>query len=116
MATSISPILLRRQGEISLVTGLMRRPNGVAISPDGKLLYVADSQLNTIVAFHLDAKGRVSQERLLIPGNALSNLAPVEGTPDGLRVAESGNLNIACRGIAVCTPECKPPRIWARCI
>jgi gluconolactonase len=87
------------EGELSLVTGSMRRPNGVALSPDGKLLYVADSQLKTIVAFDLDAKGKASRERLLISG--------LEGSPDGLRVAESGNLYIACRGIAVYTPEGK---------
>lgn len=86
-------------GELSLVTRSMRRPNGVTVSPDGKLLYVADSDLKTVVAFDLDAQGNASGERVLISG--------IEGTPDGLRVAESGNLYVACRGIAIYTPEGK---------
>ena len=84
------------EGQISLVSSSMSRPNGIALSPDGRLLYVADSQLKTIVAFDLDVKGNASRERLLISG--------VDGTPDGLRVAQSGNLYVACRGIAIYTP------------
>jgi gluconolactonase len=34
-------------------------------------------------------------------------ISGVDGTPDGLRVAESGNLYIASRGIAVYTPQGK---------
>ena len=41
------------EGRMSLVTASMHRPNGVAISPEGKILYVADSTDRTIVAFDL---------------------------------------------------------------
>ena len=86
-------------GQITLVSRSLRGPNGVALSPDGKLLYVSDSTARTIVAFDVDAKGDVTHERLFISG--------VEGTPDGLRVAASGNLYIAARGIAVYTAQGK---------
>jgi len=79
-------------GKISLIAK-MSRPNGVAITPDGHTLYVADSQEKKIIAYDLDAEGNASNGRTFISG--------IDGTPDGLRVAENGNLYIACRGIAI---------------
>ena len=86
------------KGKVTLIAR-MPRPNGVALTPDGKTLYVADSQEKKILAYDLDAQGNASRERLVI--------ANIEGTPDGLRVAANGNLYIACRGIAIYTPEGK---------
>lgn len=85
-------------GKISLIAK-MTRPNGVALTPDGKTLYVADTQERKIMAYDLDAQGNASRERVFISG--------IDGGPDGLRVAANGNLYIACRGIAIYTPEGK---------
>jgi gluconolactonase len=85
-------------GKISLVAK-MTRPNGVALTPDGKTLYVADTQQRKIMAYDLDAQGNASRERVFIDG--------IDGGPDGLRVAANGNLYIACRGIAIYTPDAK---------
>jgi gluconolactonase len=87
------------QGAISLITPKMKRPNGVAVTPDGRTLYVADSEERKILAYDLDADGKTSRERVFI--------SDIEGTPDGFRVAENGNLYIACKGIAVYTPAGK---------
>jgi gluconolactonase len=86
------------QGKVSLIAK-MPRPNGVALTEDGRTLYVADSQEKKIIAYDLDAEGNASHERTFISG--------IEGTPDGLRVAANGNLYIACRGIAIYTPDAK---------
>jgi gluconolactonase len=86
-------------GEMSVITKSLKRPNGVALSPDGSILYVADSTERTLVAFDLDGRGNASRERVLIRG--------IDGSPDGLKIAESGNLYIACRGVAVYTPQGK---------
>jgi gluconolactonase len=86
-------------GAISLVAKSLDRPNGVALSTDGRILYVADSSARTITAFDLDEQGGTSGQRTFI--------RDIAGSPDGLRVAESGNLYIACRGIAVYSPEAK---------
>ena len=86
------------EGAISLVAK-MARPNGVALTPDGKTLYVADTQQRKIMAYDLDAHGNASRERVFISG--------IDGGPDGLRVAANGNLYIACRGIAIYTPDGK---------
>ncbi len=91
------------QGRISLITNKLPRPNGVALTPNGRTLYVADSQERKIYAYDLDSKGNASRERVLI--------ADIEGTPDGLRVAQNGNLYVACRGIAVYTANGKRIRM-----
>jgi gluconolactonase len=86
-------------GELSLITRSLKRPNGVALTPDGRTLYVADSERKKIFAFDLDSIGNASSQREFIP--------ETDGSPDGLRVAENGNLYIACRGIAIYTPAGK---------
>ena len=86
------------QGKITLIAK-MTRPNGVALTQDGRTLYVADSQDKKILAYDLDAQGNASHERTFI--------ANMDGTPDGLRVAANGNLYIAARGIAVYSPTAK---------
>jgi gluconolactonase len=86
-------------GEISLVTDKLPRPNGVAITPDGKTLYVADSAERKIYAFDLDSKGEASNQHVAV--------SEIPGTPDGLRVAANGNLYIACKGIGIYTPAGK---------
>ncbi len=86
------------QGNISLVAK-MSRPNGVTLTPDGRTLYIADTMKRKIVAYDLDADGNPSHERVFISG--------INGGPDGLRVAASGNVYIAARGIAVYSPAGK---------
>jgi gluconolactonase len=87
------------EGKLSLITRKMARPNGVALTPDGRTLYVADSEERKILAWDLDANGNATRERVFIVGTA--------GSPDGLRVAENGNLYIAAKGIAVYSPAGK---------
>jgi gluconolactonase len=83
-------------GQISLIAK-MPRPNGVTLTPDGRTLYVADTSERKIMAYDLDAEGNATNERVFI-----SN---IDGGPDGLRVAANGNVYIACRGIAIYTPQ-----------
>jgi gluconolactonase len=87
------------QGKLTLINGELPRPNGVALTPDGRILYVTDSQERKILAYDLDADGNPSGERVFI--------SDTDGTPDGLRVAENGNIYIACRGVAIYTPAGK---------
>jgi galactose mutarotase-like enzyme len=61
-------------GAVSLVTK-MTRPNGVALTPDGKTLYVDDTTDRKVVAFDLDAAGNASNERVFLSG--------LDGAPDG---------------------------------
>jgi gluconolactonase len=85
-------------GKVSLVAK-MTRPNGVALTPDGKTLYVADTSDRKIMAYDLDAAGNTTNERVFI--------SDISGSPDGLRVAANGNVYIAAGPILVYTPNGK---------
>lgn len=87
------------KGGLELIARPEGRPNGIALSPDGKILYVANSDERNVRAYDLDRQGRASNERVLVSG--------IEGVPDGLTVDEKGNLYVAARAIAVYTPEGK---------
>ena len=87
------------KGPMELVAKPKGRPNGLAFSPKGNLLYVANTDDRNIVVYDVDKNGRTSNERVL-----LSN---IDGPPDGIRVDEKGNLWITCRGVAVYTAEGK---------
>lgn len=90
---------LTPRNEISAVWKGDTRPNGIALSPNGRILYVADSDARAVRAFDLDRQGNASAERILIKG--------VEGVPDGLRVDEKGNLWLAAKGVIIYAPDGK---------
>ncbi len=87
------------KGELSLVAQWKTRPNGVTLSPDGKILYVADSDLHTVERFDLDRMGNASGERVFLAG--------ISGVPDGLRTDEHGNLYVAANSVFIYNPEAK---------
>ncbi len=75
-------------GEVTAVAEGLLGPNGLAFSPDEKLLYVVESRARPnrrILAFDVDPTGRLlSGQRVLIDAGP--------GTPDGFRVDIHGNL------------------------
>jgi gluconolactonase len=87
-------------GKMSLISKPKGRPNGIALSPNGKILYVANTDERNIRAYDLDKKGNASNERVLI--------ADLPGGPDGLKTDVKGNLYITARGIAVYSPQGQP--------
>jgi gluconolactonase len=88
---------LSPKGELSAAARWPKRPNGVALSPNGRILYVAGSDERVIRAYDVDRQGSASNERVLITG--------IQGVPDGLKTDEKGNLWVACEGLAVYSPE-----------
>ena len=81
------------RGPLALVAKLASRPNGLALSPNGRVLYVTDSDRRSVDAYDLDRNGQPAGQRTLI--------ADTGAIPDGIRVDEKGNLYVAARGIAV---------------
>lgn len=75
------------------------RPNGIALAPTGKVLYVVNSDERNVRAYDIDKNGDTANERVLI--------AKLDGIPGGLRVDDKGNLYIAANGIAVYSAEGK---------
>lgn len=81
------------RGELSIVARWPKRPNGVALSPNGRILYVAGSDERLIRAYDLDRQGNATNERVLVTG--------IEGVPDGLKTDEKGNLYVAAAGVLI---------------
>lgn len=75
------------KGELRLVAKPAGRPNGVAFSPNGHVLYVTNSDEHNVRAYDVDHSGDLSNERVLVSG--------VNGVPDGIRADEKGNLYVA---------------------
>ena len=84
-------------GAIEAIARLQTRPNGIAISPDGNVLYVANTDERNVRAYDLDRDGRASHERVVI-----QNLA---GGPDGMRVDAKGNIYLAAAGVQIYSPD-----------
>jgi len=87
------------KGQLTVVAKPAGRPNGIALSPNGRILYVANSDERNIRAYDVDRDGETSNERV-----AVSN---IDGIPDGIRVGENGNLYVAAKVIAIYSPEGK---------
>lgn len=81
------------KGEMEAVARWKTRPNGIALSSDGKILYVSDSDRHAVVAFDLDGRGAASNPRDVI--------TEIHGVPGGLRVDATGRIYVAARGLAV---------------
>ncbi|KMM85511.1 gluconolactonase [Pseudomonas taetrolens] len=78
-------------GELACVADDFEQPNGLAFSPDGQTLYVADSARShdPEAAHHIRALQVIDNCRL----GASTILAQIEpGIPDGLRVDVQGNI------------------------
>ena len=79
---------LDAQGNVQLLTHDMAQPNGLAFSPDGKRLYVDDSERKDIRVYDFLPGGKLANGRLF----GREEGGPHEGVPDGMRVDRDGNL------------------------
>jgi gluconolactonase len=91
---------ISRKGDLEVVAKPKGRPNGIALSPDGRMLYVSNSDEKNVRAYDLNKNGEASNERTLISG--------MEGVPDGICVDEKGDLYVAANHVLVYSPEGKP--------
>jgi len=84
---------LTPNGEVTLLTDRMTRPNGIAFSPDEKTLYVANSDTNSAVwmAFPVKADGTLGEGKVFFDATSLVK-AGKKGLPDGMKVDLAGNL------------------------
>lgn len=75
-----------------LLTDELSRPNGIALSPDERKLYVANSDPEKAIwmEYLLDSRGNIDQGRVFYDATAFVGKEP--GLPDGLKVDEHGNL------------------------
>jgi gluconolactonase len=68
------------------------RPNGVVLSPNGSVLYLAIWNTRQIMAYDVAPDGSLSNDRLFANAGILANGQPHSGRPDGMTVDANGNL------------------------
>ncbi|MCC6444099.1 MAG: SMP-30/gluconolactonase/LRE family protein [Armatimonadetes bacterium] len=109
---------LSPRGKLTLLVKDFDRPNGLALSPDEKTLYIADSsERSHIRAFDVKPDGTLANGRLLTD---LKGLEP--GVPDGMKVDARGNIfSTGPGGVWVIAPDgrtlgiIRVPEVAANC-
>ena len=94
-------------GTVSLLIADLTFPNGVALSPDQRTLYVAQSDpvRAVVMAYDLSPGGQTSSGRVLKDFTALVG-ADHPGLPDGLAIDAQGHLFVTGPGgIHILTPQ-----------
>jgi len=99
--------VLDRAGSITLLDSTLTRPNGIALSPDEKTLYVANSDAKRALwmAYDVTTDG-VTNPRIFF--DVTSMLPERQGVPDGLKIDKRGNLYATGPGgVLILSPQGK---------
>ena len=83
---------LSKDGLLTLLTDELSRPNGLALSPNEKTLYVAnaDGERAIWMAYPLNEDGTLGKGKVLYDATPLVGKEP--GFPDGIKVDRHGNV------------------------
>jgi gluconolactonase len=102
---------VNRKGKLLRIVQGVERPNGLALSPDERTLYIANTAGEGIVALALDRDGDAKKARifarLAMPPPAPAGAPPVTGSgADGIAVDEKGRVYVATAvGVQVFSEE-----------
>ncbi|HYM14382.1 MAG TPA: SMP-30/gluconolactonase/LRE family protein [Dehalococcoidia bacterium] len=88
-------------GELTLLASDFDRPNGLALSPDERTLYVADTSRHHVRAFDVGPDGALSNGRVFAQMRD-------DGRPDGMKVDRDGQLWVCAAGIEVFDASGRP--------
>lgn len=80
---------IERDGRVRRLAAGLAFPNGLAVSPDQKRLFVAESRLHRVLSFDLAPDGTLSNKRVVYQ---------ITAEPDGMAFDEHGRLWIAVFG------------------
>jgi gluconolactonase len=87
------------KGVVTLLAKTPGRPNGIAISADGKTLYVAESDARSVIAYALSNPTTIASETPYITG--------IKGVPNGLHLDKVGNLYVCARDLSIYAPAAR---------
>ncbi len=99
---------LAEDGELTLLTKEMTRPNGIAFSPDEGTLYVAQSDPKAAIwkEFPVGEDGTLGAGEIFY--DATADVGKLPGLPDGLKVDAAGNLwATGPGGVSIFSPDGK---------
>ena len=97
---------LAKNSELTLLIHDIKAPNGIAFSPDEKILYVSNAERDNAVwyAYAVKADGTLGDRRVLFDATEFAKTR--KGVPDGMKVDREGNLFAAGPGgLYVIAPE-----------
>jgi len=100
---------LKPNGELTLLTRDLTFPNGIAIAPDGRTLYVSvsDDAKPVWMSYDLQTDGTIARGRVFFDAAPLAAQGRI-GAPDGMKVDRNGNLFAAGPGgVLVFSPNGK---------
>jgi len=80
-------------GSISLKVDDVHNANGLAVSKDGKILYVVETDENRLLKFKIGADGAVTDRRIFVNLDDLAQHA-VHIWPDGVKIDSRGQIYI----------------------
>jgi len=103
-ASSQKPGTPPQRDKLQLLISDLPRPNGIALSPDNKWLYVADSGAKKWMRYAVKSDGTVDTGSLFLDASKETR----QGGPDGMKVDVKGNLYATGPGgIWIISPEGK---------
>src|SRR5687768_961336 len=75
-------------------------PNGIVLAPDGKKLYLAESQKNRVHVYEVKAPGKLGERKLFadLPKKE-AGTKQIDNQPDGMCLDAAGNLYVAHYGM-----------------
>ena len=100
----------RPDGGTVLIDAGLTKPNGIALSPDERRLYVSvsDEQAPRIMVYDLDRHGMPLRSRLWLDARPL-RVTGAAGLPDGMKIARTGTMFCSVPGgMMILTPEAQP--------
>jgi gluconolactonase len=77
-----------------VATGL-QNANGIAVSPDGRTLYLGESAKDRILKYEVASDGSLSQRELFVDLDAAGLPAAPRHTPDGIRTDAAGRIFVS---------------------
>jgi gluconolactonase len=98
-----------QDGTVHQIIKNLNRPNGLAFSPDGKILYVAQSDPESAIwmSYPVLSDGNVGEGKLLYDATKMTK-AGVRGLPDGFKVDVAGNIwSSGPGGLLIISPQGK---------
>ena len=94
-------------GQVTRVIENLTRPNGLAFSPDGTILYVAqsDPERAVVMTYPVNNDGSLGTGKLFYDATPLVKKG-LKGLPDGLKLDQAGNVwTTGPGGVLVLSPE-----------
>jgi gluconolactonase len=84
---------INSDGKTKLLIDSISRPNGIALSPDEKILYVGSSDNHTRwYAYQLDSNGDIQSGGLFLDGSSMKAKATIKQGADGFKTDQYGNI------------------------